>query len=57
MQVSIKKLEHLRDVMKRVVRAREDGRQYVPVVLKLEAEIAARQNLDDDYLRILTDAA
>ncbi|GGB93762.1 hypothetical protein GCM10011363_07990 [Marivita lacus] len=57
MQVSIEKLEHLRDVMKLIVRARTDGRKYVPVVLKLEAEIAARKNLDDDYARIIADAA
>lgn len=56
MQVSIEKLEHLRDVMKRVVWERTDGRKYVPVVLKLEAEIGARRNLDDDYARILADA-
>ena len=57
MPVSIEKLEHLRDVMKRVVRTRGDGRLYVPVVLRLEAEIAAIQNLDDDYARIVADAA
>ncbi len=57
MQVSVEKLEHLRDVIKRVVRARADGRKYVLVVLKLEAEIAARRDLDDDYARIVADAA
>ena len=57
MPVSIEKLEHLGDVMKRVVRTRGDGRLYVPVVLRLEAEIAAKQNLDDDYARIVADAA
>ncbi len=57
MAVSIERLTQARETMLRVVRERPDGRRYIPLVLHLEREIAALRGLDDDYARILRDAA
>jgi hypothetical protein len=53
----IDRLQAAREALVRIVKTREDGRRYVPIVLRIEQEIAAGKELADDYLRIISEAA
>lgn len=54
---SVAELRVARETLLRIVKARQDGARFVPLVLRLEREIAARADMDDAYRRILNEAA
>jgi hypothetical protein len=49
----VKRLERAVETMVNIISNREDGRKFVPVVLRLEQEIAARRDEDQEFKRIL----
>lgn len=57
MDVRMEKLKAARKVLVRIVQAREDGANFLPVILELERHIAAEAELRDDLTRILNEAA
>lgn len=57
MNVRMEKLKAARKVLVRIVQAREDGANFLPVILELERHIAAEADLRDDLKRILNEAA
>ncbi len=50
MKISIERLTAAREA---IVREREDGRKFMPLILKLEHETAALNHLGADYRRIM----
>ena len=57
MAVSLEELEDAYAVAVRFVRKRDDGRRYVPIMLRLEHEISSRRTRDHAYERIIGMAA
>lgn len=57
MNVRMEKLNAARKVMVRIVQAREDGANFLPVILQLERCIATETGLSGDLARILGEAA
>ena len=53
MNDQVKRLERAVETMVNIISNREDGRKFVPVVLRLEQEIAARRDEDQEFKRIL----
>jgi hypothetical protein len=57
MGIPIERLTAARAPLQRIVKSRDDGARYIPLVLGLEREIAAMQTQTDRYQRILAEAA
>ena len=57
MGIPIERLTAARAPLVRIVKSRDDGARYIPLVLSLEREIAAMQTQTDRYQRILAEAA
>ena len=57
MNVRMEKLKAARKVLVQIVQAREDGANFLPVILELERHIVAEADLRDDLTRILNEAA
>ncbi|WP_163848066.1 hypothetical protein [Pseudooceanicola aestuarii] len=53
MPPTVEDLQAARKVIVRIVQAREDGKQYMPIVLALERVIAETRGLSNDLARIL----
>jgi hypothetical protein len=51
--MSLERLEHAHAMMVRIVARNPDGRRLVPIVKRLEAEIASLRSDESDYDRIL----
>ena len=49
----VRRLERAKETMVNIVSNRKDGRKFVPVVLRLEREIAALRDEDQEFERIL----
>lgn len=56
MNVRMEKFNAARKVLVRIVQAREDGANFLPVILELERHIAAEKGLSGDLARILNEA-
>ena len=57
MAAILERLKQAHLVAVNIVAARADGSAFVPIVLRLEQEIEARQGAKSDYQRILNLAA
>ena len=55
MAITRERLQAALTVAIRLVRERDDGRKLVPLVVRIEQEIAAIQSSDDAYARIMRD--
>jgi translation initiation factor 1 (eIF-1/SUI1) len=53
----VQRLEKAMETMVNIISKRKDGRKFVPVVLRLEREIAALRDEDQEFKRILNLAA
>ena len=53
MDDQVQRLEKAMETMVNIISKRKDGRKFVPVVLRLEQEIAALRNGDQEFERIL----
>ena len=56
MSETLEKLKTARQVMVRVVKAREDRAKFLPIILELERQIAAQVDIKDELARILSEA-
>lgn len=57
MDNTVEQLKAGRAILAGIIKARADGKRYVPLVLKLEKEIEALEAHTDHYQRILNEAA
>jgi len=57
MGIPIERLTAARATLVRIVKSRDDGARYIPLILRLEREIEAMQTQTDHYQRILAEAA
>lgn len=57
MDDQVQRLEKAMETMVNIISTRKDGRKFVPIVLRLEQEIAALRDEDQEFERILKLAA